>query len=238
MASAPRPCMRRSPWHAPADSQNASCAHGPRRQESCQEASPWSRGLRPFVDAARRLTHGLLLCSARLALQVAAFPITIRRVRITGTASPQRLHALRFELRSMQLWERPRLPPTLERPRPLGCNELRLDTSFTMPPARHNLCILDAASSAGPQVTQLPRISEVRSSPYIQKVHLRSLCARRTACRSAARLCGSTVTLVLEVHETAATADTGRGMFGLNNAQSTYSLRKVFSCSSGPWGAP
>ena len=65
------------------------------------------------------LTPDLLLCSARLALPVAAFPITNRRVRITGmgfSTAAARL-AIRVALHAAVAAA---LPTTLERRRPLG----------------------------------------------------------------------------------------------------------------------
>ena len=73
-------------------------------------------------------------------------------------ATPQRLHALRFELRSMQLRQR-------------AWPHHKLYNAS----ARHSLCILDAASTAGPQVRKPPRILKVGSPPYSQTVHLRQI---------------------------------------------------------------
>ena len=97
------------------------------------------------------------------------------------------LHALGFELRPMQLWRR------------LCLVSHKLYNSC----ARHNLCMLDAASSAGPQVRKPPRISKVCSLAFKRYTH-DSSCARHTACRSAARPCGShcdSAEVVLDMHE-------------------------------------
>ena len=97
------------------------------------------------------LTPDLLLRTARFALLVAAFPNTNRRVRITGMGVSTA--AARLACDSSCVPASPAL--SLVPPQALRCI------------GRHNLCVLDAASSAVPQVREPPQISNVHSPPYI-----------------------------------------------------------------------
>ena len=72
MASAPRPW--RSLWRASADSQNVSCACGPHRWESCEEASLWSRRLRPFETEVSAMEDGVQRLTKVPAVVFGKFP--------------------------------------------------------------------------------------------------------------------------------------------------------------------